>query len=388
VNPRLASIPGSLIREMNARKQPGDIDLGLGEPLLKPDAALLAEAAAWAADQGCRYGPNAGLVEVREALARVLGGSGADRLVLTNGSQEAIYLAIKTLCDPARDEVLVVEPSYPLYRKIAQLEGISQRGVSMPGDSGFAFDAEAVLAAVRAETKLVIVCSPCNPTGRTFGAEGLCQLAEGLARLPDPPHVLVDEAYRELYFTADPPLRFQEVYPRTLVAGSLSKSNALTGLRLGWLFGPPDVVGPAAKVHQFILTSANVVGQRVAQLLAERGQLGVYREHYAGRKAAFCKALEKHGLKGVEPEGAFYAMVALAGAWTGRSLDAARQLVDAFGVVTIPGVAFGDAAEGWLRCSFVAEPDDLDRGAARIAAFLRGEPGLRGGMRERSAAGS
>ncbi|MBM3268402.1 MAG: pyridoxal phosphate-dependent aminotransferase [Candidatus Sericytochromatia bacterium] len=370
MNPRLEAIPGSLIRELNARKRPEHVDLGLGEPLLLPDASLLAEAAAWAAESGCRYGPNAGLPEPRAAVASYLGDVAPDRVILTNGSQEAIFLAIKTVCDPARHEVLVVEPAYPLYRKIAQLEGIACRSVACEAASDFAFDPAAILAEVTPATRLIVVCSPCNPTGRIAGAAILGALAAGLERLSDPPYVLMDEAYRELYYTPEAPPRMQAFYSRTLVAGSLSKSNALTGLRLGWLLAPEDFAPLATKVHQFLLTSANVVGQRVAQLLLERALLGAHRPHYARQRAAFEEALRAHGLAFVPPEGAFYALVRLPPRLAGDSIAAARALVDEGGVVAIPGRAFGACAEGFLRCSFVAAPPALAAGAKRIAGFV------------------
>jgi aspartate/methionine/tyrosine aminotransferase len=369
VNPRLDAIPGSLIREMHARKKPGDIDLGLGEPLLPPDAGILEEAVRWVAEQGCRYGPNAGLPAPREAVATYLGAASPDRIVLTGGSQEAIFLAIKTLCDPACHEVLVVEPAYPLYRKIAQLEGIPARSVAMPPETGFAFDAEAILAAVRPATRLVVLCSPCNPTGRIASAGVLEALARGLEERADPPYVLMDEAYRELYYTLQAPPCMHDRYARTLCAGSLSKSNALTGLRLGWLLSPPEVAMRAVKVHQFLLTSTNVIGQRVAQLLLERRMLGAHRPHYAARKGAFEAALGLNGLSSVAPEGAFYAMVRLDGPWSRDSLGAARHLADDHRLIAIPGVAFGEGAEGYLRCSFVAEAGDLAEGARRLAGL-------------------
>lgn len=369
MNPRLDAIPGSLIRELNALKRPGDIDLGLGEPILPPDGSILAESVSWLVEHGCRYGPNAGLPEVREAVASYLGASG-DGIVLTAGSQEAIFLAIKTLCDPDRHEVLVVEPSYPLYRKIALMEGTPCRAVGLPAGTGFAYDAEAILAGVSDRTRLVILCSPCNPTGRIATDAVLRDLATGLSARADPPYVLMDEAYREIYYGPAAPGRFQERYERTLVAGSLSKSNALTGLRLGWLMAPPEVVSRATKVHQFVLTSAGILGQRVALALLRNGRLGAHRPHYAARKQVFCRAAADRGLAVIEPEGALYAMVALGAPWSRDSRGAALRLAEERRVIAIPGVAFGDAAEGWLRCSFVADPVDLAEGAARIAAFL------------------
>ncbi len=372
MNPVLAGIGPSLIRELNSRKQPGDIDLGLGEPRLPPDGAILAEAAAWAA-AGCRYGPNAGDAELRGIVARHFAYDGLDRaenVCLTVGSQEAIFLALKTVCAPGRDEVLVVEPAYPLYRKIAQLEGVASRGVDLPGDTGFGFQADRVLAALSERTRLIVLCSPGNPTGRIAPRSELAELARGLLPRTDPPFVLVDEAYRELYLGDAPVPQLADLYPRTLVAGSLSKSNALTGLRLGWLLAPADVLAAATRVHQLVLTSASTLSQRAARLLFEGDRLGAHRAHYQARWTVYRAALEAQGLEYVTPEGGFYTMVRLPGPLAADGVQAAFDLQAQGGVVAIPGEAFGESARGWLRTSFVASAADLAEGAARMARFF------------------
>src|SRR5215217_7926390 len=132
MNPLVTSIPPSLIRAINARKRAGDIDLGLGEPTLRPDAAPFRAAAEWVAEHGCPYTGNAGYEELREMIARRYGGSrfpGAAGVCVTVGSEEALYLAIKALLDPARDEVLIVEPCYLAYPKICAMEGVAHRMV-------------------------------------------------------------------------------------------------------------------------------------------------------------------------------------------------------------------------------------------------------------------
>lgn len=370
MNPFLEAISPSLIREIDSRKKPGDVDLGLGEPLLRPDSAILTEAIEWVGRNGCRYGPNAGLPELREAVAGYYAYPGLDSaasVCITNGSQEAIFLAIKAMCNPASDEVLVVEPGYPLYRKIAQMEGVAARGVGMPAATGFAFDADRISAAVGPATRLVVICSPSNPSGRIAEQATVDRLAESLLRLPDPPWLLVDEPYREIWFESPPP-PIAARYPRTLIAGSLSKSNALTGMRLGWLMAPPEVVPPIVKVHQFVLTSANIIGQRVALAIFARNLLGAHREHYCAQRTAFLQALIANNIPHVAPDGSFYAMIGLP---TGiNSRDAAIALVEEHGVVAIPGVAFGESSGGWLRASFVAPPDQLAEGAKRLAAYM------------------
>lgn len=373
MNPRLADIPPSLIRELNSRKQPGDIDLGLGEPLLRPPGDLLVEAARWLADNGCKYGPNAGGSELRAAIAGRLGYPGLDRpenVCVTCGSQEAIYLAIKTLCDPALHEVLVCEPAYPLYRKIAQMEGVASAAAEMPSEDGFALCARRILERVTTRTRLIVLCSPCNPTGRIAPLAELQALAAGLSDLADPPYVLVDEAYRELWLGEAPPAALAAHYPRTLIAGSLSKSHALTGLRLGWFLAPAEILALAVKVHQFVLTSASALSQRVALALFSEGGPPSHRLHYVSQWAAYRTALERHGLVHQVPDGGFYAMVRLPSHLAHDSLQAALDLQARAGVVTIPGVAFGSSSEGWLRTSFVAPADQLDQGAARMARFF------------------
>src|SRR3712207_1226647 len=135
MNPLIAAIPPSLIRAINARKRPGDIDLGMGEPTLRPDPAPLEAALEWVRTHGCPYSPNAGFPELRERVAAYLaipGRAGGDTVCVTIGSEEALYLAIKTVVDPARHEVLIVEPCYLAYAKLCQLEGVRHRMAPLP----------------------------------------------------------------------------------------------------------------------------------------------------------------------------------------------------------------------------------------------------------------
>ncbi len=379
MNPRIAGIPPSLIRSINARKRPGDIDLGLGEPTLRPDDAPFVAALEWTRQNGLPYTPNAGDPELRAALAGYLAphwlgeGPAAEQICVTVGSEEALFLAIKTAVNPDRDEVLIVEPCYLAYPKICMLEGVRHRMVALEPARGFAPDAEAVLAALRPETRLVVLNTPGNPTGRVWPASELRRLAEGLAERPGPPtYVLADEVYRELYFGAEPPPSIAEFHPHTLVAGSVSKSNALTGLRLGWLAGPAEVIAAAIKVHQFVNTAASTFSQRVAlALLANPGSLGAHRPHYAEVRKRLLASAEAAGVSLLPPEGGFYAYLRLPPPFTHDSLTFAERLLDAERVVAVPGRAFGESGEGWLRISWVVSPELVEEGVQRIGAFFR-----------------
>ncbi|HZG42124.1 MAG TPA: pyridoxal phosphate-dependent aminotransferase, partial [Longimicrobium sp.] len=162
------------------------------------------------------------------------------------------------------------------------------------------------------------------------------------------------------------------MWPYALVAGSLSKSNALTGLRLGWLVGDPKAIAAATKVHQLVNTAASTFSQTVAREVFAAGadSLGAHRAHYAERLELVAGLMKRNGIGWVRPEGAFYCMVRLPMALEHDSLAAAEALLEAHHVVATPGRAFGDSGEGWLRLSWVAEPDDLRAATERIAAFF------------------
>ena len=377
MNPFVERIEPSLIRALNARKRPGDIDLGLGEPVLRPDARPFRAALERVERQGTPYAPNGGFLDLREAIARYHALPGRDTaasVCVTVGSEEALFLAIKTVVDAARDEVLIVEPCYLAYPKICVLEGIRYRTAALDPADGFAPRASAVLDALRPDTRLVILNSPGNPTARVWPAAELRALADGLAARPGPPvYVLVDEVYRELFYTPEPPLSLAALYPRTLTVGSLSKSNALTGMRIGWLIAEASLIAAATKVHALINTSCSTFSQWVAlELFAQPGALAAHRPLYAERRSALLALAERYQVDLVPPEGAFYAFVRLPMALAGDSMAAAERLLEEFRVVTVPGIAFGPSAEGWLRISWVADEATLAEGMRRLAEFLEG----------------
>lgn len=373
MNPLVEAIPPSLIRAINARKREGDLDFGLGEPRLRPDPRAFEEALAWVREHGCPYSPNAGFPELRERIAGYLGlEGGAESVCVTVGSEEALYLAIKSLLDPIRDEVLIVEPCYLAYPKLCMMEGVRYRTVALDAGDGFVPRAERVLEALRPDTRLIILNTPSNPTGRIWSDEELERLGRGLAsRGGEPVHILADEVYRELYYTPAPPSSPARFHPHTLVAGSLSKSSALTGLRLGWLAGPPALVRAAVKVHQFVNTAASTLSQQVALAIFRRPEsLAAQRSWYLSARGELLAAARSSGVPLLEPDGAFYALIPLDGRSGGDSVAVAERLLEEERVVTVPGRAFGESAEGWLRLSWVVDQAEMEEGLRRIGRFL------------------
>jgi aminotransferase len=371
MNPRVLGIMPSLIREVAGKKKSTSIDLGLGEPSLLPTRSHFHEAIRYVERHGVKYTANAGDANLREAIARHYDypeANHARNVCVTVGSQEAMYVAIKTLLDPSRDELLIVEPCFPSYQKMAALEGIAVRTVAMREEDDFAFDPERIAGAIGERTRGIVICSPCNPTARVLGAEAAARLARALERRAGEPVWLIhDEIYREQIFVDDA-AELARCYRHTIVTNSLSKSNALTGLRLGWLLGPAAFIEQAIKVHAWATSCADTFAQRVA--LAVFNTPGGLREHaawYAQRRLDLLGALRATGLRYISPDGTFYACVQLARGVT--SIAAAHELIEKHDVVAIPGSAFGAAMEGWLRLSWVASPDLVAEGLARIAEY-------------------
>jgi len=371
VNPRVASLEPSLIRAIAARKKPGTIDLGLGEPTLLPQRRFIDAAAAWAAASGVRYTVNAGDLALRERIAARYAYPGMDaprNVCVTTGSQEAVYVAIKSLLDPASDELLVVDPAFPAYAKMAQLEGIACRHVGMRAADAFRYDVDAIVEAVGPATRMIVVGSPANPTGRVLHDGDARRLAGTLlARGGAPVWVLHDEIYRELTYVDDAGY-VARYYPYTVVANSLSKSNALTGMRIGWLIAPDPAIDACVRTHSYVTSTASAFGQRVAyEIFGEPGALEEQSGWYRAQRERVIAALDASGLRYVPIDGAFYVCVRLPNG--GDSYEAAIELVERRGVAAIPGRIFGDGLEGWLRLSWVAPIGDVEEGLRRIAAL-------------------
>jgi aminotransferase len=371
MNPRVLQIPGSLIRQIAAKRRPTSIDLGLGEPTLTPTRAHLDAAMDYAARHGLRYSPNAGDPALRDAIAGYYAYPEMDRGVnvcVTVGSQEAMYVTIKTLLDPAKDELLVVEPAFPSYVKMARLEGVDVRTVAMSDADDFAFDASRIAAAIGKRTRAILLCSPCNPTGRIMRREQGELLAKELSERAGRPIWLIhDEIYREQTFVDDA-VEFARIYPHTIVTNSLSKSNALTGLRLGWIIGPQQFVDQAIKAHAWIASCADTFAQAVAlSIFQTPDAIAEHREWYRQQRDGVRAILDASDLRALPIDGSFYACVQLPSGI--KSVDSALSLVENADVLTIPGSIFGEAFEGWLRLSWVAPLAQISEGVKRIAEF-------------------
>lgn len=366
---RLRGIGPSAIRDLFDRAQYGSINLGLGEPDAGPPDAIR-QTAVHAVERGRdRYTAQAGLEALRERIAsdhpHLAGDAGS--VVVTAGSQEAIYVALLSLVE-AGDEVLLPDPGFVAYEPIVRMAGGRPVFYPLRPERGFAFDAAAFRRAVTPRTKVAVLNSPSNPTGRALTRDDLDAIAGALDTVGA--YVLSDEIYRDLYFTEAPPPSIADHYPRTLVAGGLSKSMGMTGWRVGWLCAPAEVVASARALHGYVTTCASSISQHAA--LAAWSDEGCearvrVRETYRARRDLLRARLGALGIRSVEPDGAFYVM---ANTRAFGASAAVSELLLAHGVVTVPGSAFGSLGEGFTRVSYCSRGAQIEEGVRRIGYAL------------------
>jgi len=370
---RLQGIEKSVIRQVFDRAQPGSINLGLGEPdLWTPDLIRQAAIATLTGEQS-GYTSHAGLPQLRRLIAAQYPylEENVDRVIVTAGSQEALYLALMVLVDDG-DEVLLPNPGFVAYPTIVKMAGGTAKFYRLPRENGFAFDVEEFRRALTPQTKVVVCISPSNPTGRTLTRADLIAIADAVR--DHGAYLISDEIYRELYYTPEAPDSASSFYDRTIVISGLSKSMSMTGWRLGWMGGDEAVIKAALVLHGYVTTCASTVSQKaslVAWTDAAEAARAEFRATFRARRDHLLELIKKElGLRAVTPDGAFYTMLDVSD--FGPSMEVAEALLAAR-VITVPGAAFGSESEGFLRVSFCADHDTLAEGVARIKRGLESQ---------------
>jgi aspartate aminotransferase len=370
---RMDGIERTLIRRIFDGAPPGSINLGLGQPdLPTPERISLAGIAGIAAGK-TGYTSTAGDPAVRAAIAARYPGvaTGADSVVVTIGSQEAVFASVMTLVD-AGDEVLVPDPGYPAYPVVARLLGATPVSYPLRPERGFRIDPEDVVSRLTSRTRLVILCSPSNPTGAMDRETDLETLAAEL----DSRGVwwLSDEIYAGFAYERQAP-SISRFSPRGgLVVSGLSKDLSMTGWRVGWVVGPQDTVSRITAAHQYLVTCASSVSQAAALVAlgeAAHPDRAAYLEIFRRRRALMAEEL-KHipKLPVTMPDGAFYFFLDVRG--FGDSLAIAERLLRERRVIVIPGEAFGPGGAGFLRVSYAASDDDIRKGVRALGEELSG----------------
>lgn len=363
---RLTGIELSLIRQINALATPLSVNLGIGEPNVVPDARLRAMAER-AATMPWRYSPNAGALSLRKKLCAGTPFDPKSEVCVTAGTQEGLFSIFTAYVNPG-DEVLVPNPGFVSYATLAKICGATPVTYALePPD--WQIDVAALRAKITPKTKLIVINSPSNPLGAVIPRETLAAIAD-LG-----PLVVSDEIYREIWYDA-PPASMLDLEPRdnVIVVNGLSKSHAMTGLRLGWIFAREAVMKPIITAHQYVATCASVFSQALAEMILDdptwnESWLANVRAQFATQREAALYAI-RHELEAdlAPPAGAFYAFAPVPSCDT---IPFAKTLATDAAVLVIPGLAFGSRGQGFIRISYAAPVEQITAGIERIGRHLR-----------------
>ncbi len=368
---RMDGIERTLIRQIFDSAPKDAVNLGLGQPDLPTPESIAAAGIRAIRDGWTAYTSTAGDPELRAAIAARYApfARGADSVVVTVGTQEAVFASLLVLLDPG-DEALVPDPGYPAYATIVRLLGARAVPYRLGAERGFRPDPAEIEARLTARTRVVVLCSPSNPTGAVAGAAELGAIVGLLAERGIA--WLSDEIYAAFTYDAPAPSPSTLAPEGGLVISGLSKDLSMTGWRVGWVVGPVDVVRRIVAAHQYLVTCAPSISQRAA--VAALGTAGeaarrTHREVFRRRRALMATELARvPGLRFSLPDGAFYFFVGIEG--RDDSLALSREILAEANVVTIPGIAFGSNGEGYLRLSYAATEEDIVRGVRGIARVL------------------
>ncbi len=354
------------------------ISLGVGEPdFVTP--WHIREATIYALERGkTSYTSNLGLLRLREAIAVSLQKHFGVRydpqsqILISVGVSEAMDIAFRAIINPG-DEIIYHEPCYVSYAP-----GISlAHGIPVPvpcrAEDKFAVTAEAIARAVSPRTKAVVLNFPTNPTGGTMTREELQKIADLVQR-----HnllVITDEIYAELTFEGEHVsiASLPGMAERTIFLHGFSKAYAMTGFRIGYACGPAELIDAMMRIHQYSMLCASILSQEAALEAIQYGESDTaeMREQYRLRRNFIVHALNDMGLTCHLPRGSFYAFPCIQS--TGlSSKEFAVRLLEEKNVACVPGTAFGESGEGYLRCCFATSLEKIEQATERMADFVRG----------------
>ncbi|HEY0429582.1 MAG TPA: pyridoxal phosphate-dependent aminotransferase [Pyrinomonadaceae bacterium] len=368
---RLQGVAPTLIRQIFERALPDSINFGLGEPDLPTPQFMREEASRVALEEQNGYTSHAGLLPLREKIAASYPHLNLQpaQICVTVGSQEAMTAVFLGIVDEG-DEVLIPNPSFPAYENCVRISGGEPVFYRLPAEKDFAFDIEEFKSRITPKTRAAVVISPSNPTGKIFTENDLRQIADCLKDTGI--YLISDEIYSDLYFTGEKPHSASEFYDRTVIVSGLSKSLSMTGWRVGWVASTQtDVVKAALTLHGFLTVCTSTISQKASLLgwtaEAERAKAEA-REIYRRRGEFLIDLLQTEvNLRGTHPEGAFYTMLDVR--HLGDDLEVAERFLQNR-VITVPGVAFGSEAKGFLRVSFCNTEERMAEGVRRMKEAL------------------
>lgn len=354
----------------------GAISLGVGEPDFDTPWHIRDEGI-YSLEKGrTHYTSNAGLKELKIEIDRFLTrryGISYDpitEIMVTVGGSEAIDIAMRAMLDPG-DEVLIPQPSYVSYVPCAVLANGVPVVIELQAENEFRLTAEELEAAITPKTKLLVLPFPNNPTGAVMEREDLEKIAEVVKK--HDLFILSDEIYSELTYLENHVsiASLPGMWERTIVINGFSKSHAMTGWRLGYACGPAVILKQMLKIHQYAIMCAPTTSQYAAVEALRNGDDDVkaMREEYDGRRRYLLHRFKEMGLSCFEPFGAFY-MFPCIKEFGMTSDEFATKLLNARKLAVVPGTAFGDCGEGFLRISYAYSLENLKKAMDRLEAFI------------------
>ncbi len=353
------------------------ISLGVGEPDFDTPWHIRDEGI-YSLEKGRTfYTSNAGLMPLREEISRYLKRrcnltyDPKTEVLVTVGGSEGIDLALRAMLDPG-DEVLIPEPCYVSYLPCVQLAGGVPVTIQLKEENEFRLTKEELLEKITDKTKILVLPFPNNPTGAIMRREDLEAIRDVI--IEKDLFVLSDEIYSELTYQEEhvSPASLPGMWERTLTINGFSKAYAMTGWRLGYICGPKEIVKQMTKIHQFAIMCAPTTSQYAAVEALRNGDNDVkqMREAYNQRRRFLMHAFEKMNLPCFEPFGAFYVFPCIK-KFGMTSEEFAMKFLEEEHVAVVPGTAFGECGEGFLRISYAYSIEELKVALARLERFVK-----------------
>ncbi len=357
-------------------EMPDAISLGVGEPDFDTPWHVREEGIHSLEMGRTFYTSNAGLKELKEEISKYLERryhtvyNPTDEIMVTVGGSEAIDIAMRAMLDPG-DEVLIPQPSYVSYLPCAILANGVPVIIELKAENEFRLTAEQLEQAITDKTKLLVLPFPNNPTGAVMERADLEAIAEVVIK--HDLFVLSDEIYSELTYLEEHVsiASLPGMWERTITINGFSKSYAMTGWRLGYACGPKEIIKQMLKIHQFAIMCAPTTSQYAAVEALKNGDEDVarMREEYNGRRRYLLHRFKEMGLECFEPFGAFY-MFPCIKEFGMTSDEFATKLLKDQKVAVVPGTAFGDCGEGFIRISYAYSLSNLKEALGRIECFI------------------
>ena len=380
LNPQILSVKPSGIRKFFdlTEKMDNVISLGVGEPDFPTPWHIRHAGIQSLENSKTRYTSNWGLAKLRESISRYmnrkysLSYSPDNEIIVTVGGSEAIDIAVRAIIENG-DEVIIPQPSYVCYEPITRLAGGVPVIIETKAENEFKVTPEELKEKITDKTKLLILPYPCNPTGAIMEREDLEKLAEVLKDTNI--FVLSDEIYSELTFGGKKHVSIAQIEgmrERTVVVNGFSKTFSMTGWRLGFACAPDPIIRQMVKIHQFAIMSAPTTSQYAAIEALDNGDNDVEQmlEEYDSRRRIMVAGFNKIGLTCREPKGAFYAFPCIKS--TGMTSDEfCEKLLESKKVALVPGTAFGESGEGFVRASYCYSVEHIKEAISRTEEFLK-----------------